>query len=156
MDCISRAGPMLFVRFNPGLYHFQVSQWMNQSLLRSTTLISATPSLSQDRSTENNVSLIKLRNIDFLWPVIYIQSFKRQQSRMIIPNICCLLESPLKLPLLRGTWVAQWVSVCLQLRSWSQGPRIETCIRLPAQWGVCFSLCPSPYSCSFFLSQINK
>ena len=31
----------------------------------------------------------------------------------------------------RGTWVAQWLSVCLWLRLWSQSPRIEFCIRLP-------------------------
>ena len=29
------------------------------------------------------------------------------------------------------TWVAQWLSICLWLRSWSQGPGIEFCIRLP-------------------------
>ena len=41
-------------------------------------------------------------------------------------------------------WLSQW-SVCLWLRSWSWDPRIESYIRLPAQWGVCFSLstCPS-------------
>lgn len=33
-----------------------------------------------------------------------------------------------------------WLSVCLRLRSWSHGPGIEPCIRLPAQWGVCYSL----------------
>ncbi len=36
-------------------------------------------------------------------------------------------------------WLS-WLSVCLQLRSWSRGPGIEPHVRLPAQWGVCFSL----------------
>ena len=27
----------------------------------------------------------------------------------------------------RGTWVAQWLSICLWLRSWPQGPGIESC-----------------------------
>ena len=45
-------------------------------------------------------------------------------------------------------WLSRW-SVCLQLRSWSQGPGIEPHIMgLPAQWGVC--LCHSP--CLFSLS----
>lgn len=35
---VSRAGPMLFVTLNSGLYHFQVSQGMNQSLLRPAIL----------------------------------------------------------------------------------------------------------------------
>ena len=30
-----------------------------------------------------------------------------------------------------GTWVAQWLSICLLLRSWYQGPGIESHIRLP-------------------------
>ena len=47
------------------------------------------------------------------------------------------------------SWVLGWLrqlSVCLQLRSRSQGPRTEPHIRLPAQQGVCFShsLWPSP------------
>ena len=40
----------------------------------------------------------------------------------------------------------RWWRVHLQLRSWSQGPGIEPHVGLPAQWGVCISLSPSPYS----------
>ena len=36
-------------------------------------------------------------------------------------------------------WLSQ-LSICLQLRSLSQGPGIEPCLRLPAQRAVCFSL----------------
>ena len=36
-------------------------------------------------------------------------------------------------------WLSQ-LSICLWLRLGSQGPRIQPCIRLPAQWGACFSL----------------
>ena len=47
----------------------------------------------------------------------------------------------------RNEWApggfSRW-SVCLWFRSWSQGPGIESCIRLPAQWGVCISLWLSP------------
>ena len=50
-------------------------------------------------------------------------------------------------------WLS-WLTVCLWLRSWSWGPRIEPYVFLPAQQGVCFSLslCPSP----FVLSQIKS
>ena len=54
-------------------------------------------------------------------------------------------------------WLNQ-LSVCLHPRSWSQGPGIEPCIRLPAQRGVHFSLSLSlsaPLVLSS-LSQINK
>ena len=47
-------------------------------------------------------------------------------------------------------WVSgwlSWLSVCLQFRSWSQGPGIKSHIRLPAQWGACVSL-------SLFLSPL--
>ena len=47
-------------------------------------------------------------------------------------------------------WLS-WLSVCLQLRSWSWGPGIKFHIRLPAQQGVCFSS-TSPTIWSFFLS----
>ena len=54
-------------------------------------------------------------------------------------------------------WLS-WFSDCLQLRSWSWSPGIESRIGLRAQRGVCFSLWPSPLSCSLShsLSQINK
>ena len=57
-----------------------------------------------------------------------------------------------------GTWVS---SVCLQLRSGSQGPGMEPLVRLPARWGVSLSLslCPPPFMLPFSLcsvSQINK
>ena len=56
--------------------------------------------------------------------------------------------------------MAQLLSVCLQLRSWSQGPGIKTLIRLPAQRKACFFLSHSPClcspSCSLSLCQINK
>ena len=49
------------------------------------------------------------------------------------------------------------LSICLQLRSWCQGPGIEPRVGLPAQWGVCFSLplCLCSCSLSVSLSQIN-
>ena len=43
-----------------------------------------------------------------------------------------------------GTWVVQWLSVCLWLRLWSWGPGIESCIRLPAG-----SLLPFAYISAF-------
>ena len=49
------------------------------------------------------------------------------------------------------------LSICLWLRSRSQGPGIQLHVGLPAQWGVCFSLWPSsPLSFSLSLSQINE
>ena len=59
---------------------------------------------------------------------------------------------------LKGTygdaWVSQWLRVCLQLRSWSQGPGIKSCIRLPPG----SLLLPLPMSLPLFLSLswINK
>ena len=41
-------------------------------------------------------------------------------------NTCTSIERA------QDTWVAQQLRVCLWLRSWSQGPRIEFSIRLPA------------------------
>ena len=56
------------------------------------------------------------------------------------------------------------LSICLWQRSPSQGAGIESCIGLPAQQGVCFSLSPTPPQhvlihvsiLSLSLSQINK
>ena len=60
----------------------------------------------------------------------------------------------------RGTWVAQLLSICLRLRSWSQGPGIEPCIGPPAPQGACFSLSlcllPPLLVCTLSLCQINK
>ena len=59
-------------------------------------------------------------------------------------------------------WLS-WLNLCLRLSSWSQGPGVEPCIRLPAQWGFyfpSFSFCPSLCLCSaslsFILSLSNK
>ena len=49
-------------------------------------------------------------------------------------------------------WLSSRLSVCLQLSSWSQGPGIQTCIRVPAQRRVCLS----SSSCSLTSSLINK
>ena len=50
------------------------------------------------------------------------------------------------------------LSHCLQLRSWSQGPGIESCIGLTARWGACFllSLCLPFCLLGISLCQINK
>ena len=42
------------------------------------------------------------------------------------------------------------LSICLQLRSWSQGPGMAPCIRLPAQRGLCFFLCLASQHFGFF------
>ena len=55
--------------------------------------------------------------------------------------------------MMRGTWVAQWLSVCPQLRSWSQGPGIESHIGFPTG----SLLLPLPVSLPLSgLSWINK
>ena len=48
-------------------------------------------------------------------------------------------------------WVAQWLSGCLGLKAWSQSPRIESHIGVPA-WSLLLSL---PVSLPFSLSWIN-
>ena len=52
------------------------------------------------------------------------------------------------------TWVAQWFSVCLQLRAWSWSPGIESHIGLPA-WSLLLPL-PVSLPLSISLSWINK
>ena len=55
-----------------------------------------------------------------------------------------------------NAWVAQWLSVCLWLRAWSQGPGIESHIRLPT-WSLLLPLLMSlPLSFSVFHEYINK
>ena len=58
------------------------------------------------------------------------------------------------IPFYRDPWVAQWLSICLQLSSWSQDPGIESCIRLPEG----SLLLPLPISLPLFvcLSWINQ
>ena len=54
-------------------------------------------------------------------------------------------------------WLSQ-VSVCLQLRSWSQSPRIEPHVRLPAQQRslLLSPSAPPPSLCSLSLKLINN
>ena len=49
-------------------------------------------------------------------------------------------------------WLSGWASICLRLRSWSQGPGIESCIRLPCRTMPL----PVSLSLSLCLSWINK
>ena len=51
-----------------------------------------------------------------------------------------------------GTWVAQWLSICLWLGLWSWGPGIESHIRLPAG----NLLPPLPMSLPLSVSLMNK
>ena len=70
------------------------------------------------------------------------------------------VEPPLSLTFNYIEGVPGWLSpasVCLLLRSWSPGPGIESRVGLPAQPGVCFSLCLSPLPVLFlFLKWINN
>ena len=54
----------------------------------------------------------------------------------------------------KGTWVAQWLSICLWLRAWTQGPGMESCIRLCA--GSLLLPLPRSLPLSPCLSWINK
>ena len=75
-------------------------------------------------------------------------------------------QLPSKIPLRDSFWKSGvggapgWLSrlsVCPQLRSWSWGPGIETCVRLPAQWAGCLSLSTACALLSVFsLSHVNK
>ena len=58
-------------------------------------------------------------------------------------------------------WAPGWLrglSLCIKLRSWSQGPGIEPYIGLSAQWGACFLLSLCLPLCGLVISacQINK
>ena len=64
-----------------------------------------------------------------------------------------LMNLSLKIPI-RGTRVAQWLSICLGLRLWSWGPGIESCIGLSA-WSLLLLL-PVSLPFSVCLSWINK
>ena len=46
-----------------------------------------------------------------------------------MPTTVCLY----KLKANRDAWVAQWLSICLWLKTWSQGPRIESHIGIPVR-----------------------
>ena len=48
-------------------------------------------------------------------------------------------------------WLS-WLSICLLLGSWSQGPEIEPHIGLLAQPGACFSFSAAPPPCALSLS----
>ena len=52
----------------------------------------------------------------------------------------------------RGTWMAQWLSLCLPLRSWSWSPVIKSHIRVPAG----SLLLPLPVSLPLSVSLMNK
>ena len=52
-----------------------------------------------------------------------------------------------------GTWIVQWLSICLWLRVWSWGAGTESCIRLP---GSLILPLPMSLPLSFCLSWINK
>ena len=54
----------------------------------------------------------------------------------------------------QGTWVAQWLSVCLWLRAWSWGPGIEPPVGLPA--GSLLHPLPVSLPLSVCFSCINK
>ena len=51
-----------------------------------------------------------------------------------------------------GTWVGQWLSICLWLKLWSWGPGIESHIRFPAG----SLLLPLPMFLPFCVSLMNK
>ena len=53
-----------------------------------------------------------------------------------------------------GAWMAQWLSICPQLRSWSWGPGIQSCIGLLA-WNLLLPLLVS-LPLSVCLSRISK
>ena len=50
----------------------------------------------------------------------------------------------------RGIWVSQWLSIYLWLRSWSRGPRVESCIGVPT--GSLLIPLPVSLSLSVYLS----
>lgn len=41
--------------------------------------------------------------------------------------------------IIRGTWVAPSLSICLRVHSWYRGPGTEPCVVLPAPQEACFS-----------------
>ena len=53
-----------------------------------------------------------------------------------------------------GTWLAQWLSICLWLRSWSQSPGIKPCIGFLS--GSLLPPLPMSLLLSVCLSQLNK
>ena len=66
-------------------------------------------------------------------------------------DLICILRSSVW-----GTWVAQWLSVCLWLRAWSWGPGIESHIRLSTGSLLLPLPLSLPLSLSLCLSWINK
>ena len=91
----------------------------------------------------------------FLFKKLITPNYLRGDKCPLKRNSCCMHVYRLNIYYYENTqagapgWLNQ-LSVCLLLRD----PGIEPCIRLPAQWGVCFSLplCPSLCLCPFSLS----
>ena len=53
-----------------------------------------------------------------------------------LPNLnSCIIN--IEIHPIKGSWVAHWLSVCLWLRLWSQGPRIEPCMLMSPPLSVC-------------------
>ena len=134
------------------------------------------------RALEKHISSFPLdvrKHIDFSWHPQELCT-----SIPLLPGPFCGIRRPPKkllehlgkwsqVELVWGTWVAQSVkhppsTLVMISGSWDWTLRIGACVRLPAQWGVCFSLslCSSPsalppaYACvlSLFLpfSQIKS
>ena len=74
----------------------------------------------------------------------------------LLNNLCQKPTPPLNLRFDEpgGAFVSRWLSICLQLRSWSWGPGMESCTRLPA--GSLLLLLSMSLPLSVCLSWINK
>ena len=77
--------------------------------------------------------LVRPRTVELITKVVFT----------LLEYIC--VNIVLEIVLVLSTWVAQWLSVCLQLRS--QSPEIESCIRLSTE----ILLLPLPVSLSLSL-----
>jgi len=117
------------------IWSFFLDQWVT-GLLQITDPISQIPNLTS--------TWIKEEWSTFINGINLFQQIGKKKVGYLCQTDLCL-----------GAWVAQSLRVCLQLRSWSQGPGIKPHIGLPAQRGVCLSLCRSCSLCSCVLS-LNK
>ena len=78
-----------------------------------------------------------------------------KQYAQNILNILFRLNAIIHLKCLnRDAWVAQWLSICLWLRSWAWGPGIQSHIRFPK--GSLLLPLPTSLPLSVRLSWINK
>ena len=125
--------PNICVRVDPWLQHIDHKltvvgeSWCNQECLEEADVDSTLTT----RKLTTKVSILQLNTlvVSFENEVMVSVSFLSYHEKARAQNMSQVKKNFFKDDLW-GTWVAQWLSICLWLWSWSQVPGIEFRIRL--------------------------